>query len=110
NVLDGDLSTRWSSSVNGATLTLELTSFSTVTELQIAAFVGDTRKAYFDLESSEDGTTWSSIGSYETSGLSLNLQSFDIPDQTTNYIRIKGFGNSSNGWNSFTELKLIGIQ
>lgn len=110
NVLDGSLDTRWSSSVNGVQLTMELDSLATVTEVKIAAFAGNKRKAYFDLETSIDGSVWTSHGSWETNGASLELQSMNIADSTAKYVRLTGHGNSSNGWNSFTEIEIHGLK
>ena len=110
NVLDGNLDTRWSSKVNGVALTLELDSLATVTELKVAAFVGDQRQSFFDLETSLDGTSWTSQGSWETSGLTLGLQSININDTNAKFIRLTGHGNSWNGWNSYTEIEIHGLK
>ena len=108
NVLDGSLETRWSSNVNGVQLTLELESPATVTEVKIAAFLGDRRKTYFDLETSLDGTDWTSHGSFESSGTSLQLQTYNIADSPARFVRLTGHGNSSSAWNSYTELEIHG--
>ena len=70
---------------------------------------GDTRVYTFDLQKSSDGTTWTTIATGLTSsGTSLALQTFDITDTTTRYVRYLGHGNSVNLWNSVTEFEAWG--
>jgi hypothetical protein len=108
HVLDNDFDTRWSSSLSGVQLEIELQSSTYISSVEIAFFVGDTRQAYFELETSSDGITWVHHGSFSSSGTSLDLQAFNISPTQAQYVRFTGFGNSSNGWNSLTELKILG--
>ena len=41
-----------------------------------------------------------------SSGTTKNLQTFDFPDVQARYVRIVGYGNSQNNWNSITEISI----
>src|SRR4051812_26398703 len=58
NVLDGNLSTRWSSVGIGQNITLDLGSLKTICSLQIAWFEGNTRTNTFTIAVSGDGSTF----------------------------------------------------
>ena len=106
NVLDGNFQSRWSSNVAGVELVLDMGQVNTLTEAHIAFFAGDQRQSYFELLYSTDGVNYQSLGSFTSSGTSLNLEIFDVSDVNARYVKYIGNGNSSNGWNSSTEMKL----
>jgi hypothetical protein len=78
----------------------------TVSLVRLGWHRGDDRVASFDLETSTDGTSWTRVHSGGSSGGTLALQTIDIMDQFACFLRIVGFGNSINDWNSITEVEL----
>ncbi|MFE2757408.1 polysaccharide lyase family 7 protein [Actinosynnema sp. NPDC059335] len=109
NTLDNDLGTRWSAQGDGQWIAYDLGTARPVTALAIAWRYGDERTAYFDVETSPDGTTWAPAATGLRSRPTLAQERYDIPDVTTRHVRIVGHGNSSgNGWNSVTEVDVLG--
>lgn len=106
--IDRDPMTYWSAEGRGQWLKLELASPALVRELQIDWYKGHIRQAMFAVEVSEDGIVWNTLVKKESSGRGYELESFNIPDVTTRWIRIKGFGNTDNEWNSIKEIRVIG--
>lgn len=115
NTLDGNLATRWSAQGDGETITFELETCDTVSGISIAWHDGDKRIAFFDVETSEDGTTFiPAITGGESNGISLTLQPADFEDRHACFVRIVGHGNSALReltalWNSITEVQILGV-
>ncbi|MDC7221756.1 MAG: polysaccharide lyase family 7 protein [Spirochaetales bacterium] len=107
NTLDGDLDTRWSAEGDGEYITYDLGSSQTVTDVQIAFYKGSSRSADFEIWAGDDTSSLEQILDFTTSsGDTTELESYDVSDVTARYIRIVGYGNSSNDWNSITEVEL----
>jgi hypothetical protein len=109
NTVDGSLSTRWSASGDGQWIRYDIGSTKTVTSVKVAFYSGDVRTSSFDVQVSSDGTNFTTIGSYTSSGTTLNLETFNVPDSSARYVRLLGHGNSVNLWNSYTEVELWGF-
>jgi chitodextrinase len=107
--VDGNLSTRWSGQGNGAWLKLDLGSSKTVAFVKMAFYDGASRTFTFNIETSTDNSTWTTRASNQKSALNNNLQTFDFSDVTARYVRIVGAGNTSNDWNSYTEVEAWGF-
>ncbi len=106
NTLDGDLSTRWSAFGLGHAIQFCLDTPTPLSCIDIAFYRGDTRMAIFDVELLTDNDTWVKVlDNAASSGTTLGLERFTFPTTTTHKIRITGYGNSTNDWNSFTEVK-----
>ncbi len=108
NSLDGDLGTRWTAFGDGEWIVYDLGAAAQVSYVMIAWYRGDIRIAVFDVEVSNDGANWRQVYSGESSGTTLDLQPYDFADTTARYVRINGYGNSQNGWNSITEVEIYG--
>jgi hypothetical protein len=108
DTIDGDLSTRWSAFGDGQWIEYDLGSTKNVGLVKIAWLYGDRRMAYFDIEVSTDGVDWSQVYSGQSSGTTVNLESYDFDDVTARYVRIVGHRNTRNGWNSITEVEIYG--
>jgi len=107
NVLDNNLSTRWSANGDGQWIQFCLGSSSTVSGVQIAFYNGNTRSSKFDILTGTDGQNWTTAASgLQSSGTSTNLETFTFSSRTAKYVRIVGHGNSVNTWNSYTEVKI----
>jgi glucose/arabinose dehydrogenase len=108
NVLDNNLSTRWSANGDGQWIQLCLANTTTVTGVQIAFYNGNARTSTFDVLTSTDGVNFTTAASgLVSSGTSLNLETFTFASRTAKYVRIVGHGNSVNAWNSYTEVKIV---
>lgn len=107
NTLDGNLNSRWSAGGDGESITFDLGRYDLVESVDIAFYLGNTRTAIFDILLSNDGLTWlTAVSSNVSSGATLALQNFDLPDWTARYVRIVGHGNSVNNFNSYTEVDI----
>lgn len=69
NTIDGSLAdtSRWSSQGIGKTITYDLGSQSTVAQIDIAWYIGDTRSSYFSVDVSDDNQNWQRVISNNTS-------------------------------------------
>lgn len=111
NTLDGSLSTRWSANGSGQYITYDLGSAKPVSSMKIAWFKGDQRQAYFKIRAGLTTSTMSDVfnaSSSGSSGTSLELETYAFDQVTARYVRVTGFGNSSNSWNSITEAEVWG--
>ena len=108
NTLDGDLGTRWSANGDGQWIEYDLGAVKTVAFVKIAFYKGDQRVAFFDMQVSTDGASWTQVYSGQSSGTSTALQTFDFNDTAARYVRIVGHGNTQNSWNSLTEVEVYG--
>jgi hypothetical protein len=108
NTLDGSLSTRWSSEGDGQWIQYDLGTPQVISQVFIAWYRGDLRTAGFTIQVSTDATTWTDVFNGRSSGSMLGLQPYDIATVTARYIRIVGFGNAENNWNSITEVEIHG--
>ncbi|MCT8140274.1 right-handed parallel beta-helix repeat-containing protein [Anaerobacillus sp. CMMVII] len=107
NTLDDDLGTRWSAQGEGEWIQYDLGRVEELGYLGVAFHSGNVRKSTIGVELSVDGSEWSKVVSqFESSGESINLELVDFDDQTARYVRIIGYGNSSNAWNSLTAVHI----
>ena len=101
-VLDGDLSTRWTG-FGPNYMQFDLGDMSLIREISLAKFRGDERMYTFNVEISLDATNWVSVLDAQSSGTTLELEAYDIPDTFGRYIRINGTGSNVSEWNSYSE-------
>src|SRR3989344_1436598 len=59
----------------------------------------------FTISVSVNGSTWQKVYSNLSSGNTLSLENYPI-NRTVKYLKITGYGNSLNNWNSITEVKI----
>ena len=78
--------------------------------IAIAFYSGSTRYTYFDMQVSEDGKNWTTVSVNESCGVSDDFEYFDLGGVKAKYVRYKGYGNTVNGWNSVTEVQILGNQ
>jgi hypothetical protein len=72
--------------------------------MEMALYYGDIRASNFKIETSNDDEKWKEIFDGGSSGTSAGLESIDITESYGRYVKITGSGNSSNAWNSYTEV------
>jgi pimeloyl-ACP methyl ester carboxylesterase len=108
NTVDGSLSTRWSANGDGQWILYDLGSNYQVQSLSAAWYQGNKRKASFDVQTSAEGTTWTTVFSSSSSGRTLGLESYNVTDSSGRFVRVVGHGNSASTWNSITEVQIFG--
>ncbi len=107
----GAAHSRWSSQGIGKAITYDLGSAVTVKELLLAWYRGNVRTAYFDVQTSTDGSTYQTILSGgQSDGVTPQWQfgTYDVPDTNARYVRIIANGNTENNWNSIMETEIHG--
>lgn len=111
NVLDLDYNTRWSCETNGAYVTLELAEVSPVAYVGIAMYNGDERQSTVSVQVSEDGENFKEVVTKFVTSVTLNMEAMDLGGvQNAKYIRVLGYGNTVNNWNSIVELRVYAPQ
>jgi uncharacterized protein YjdB len=107
NTVDGDLNTRWSAEGDGQWIQFELDDSYLIESVDVAFYLGSSRRTFFDLQVSSDGTNWTTVlADAESSGSTTALEAFDFTDIEGRFVRYLGHGNSSSSWNSVTEVQL----
>lgn len=107
NTLDGDLSTHWSSQGSGQWVEVDLGTDTYFSSLQLAFFNGDKRQAMFDIQVRDSlvepwqTTLINGLSSGDTNALETFY--FDTV-VLARYVRVIGYGNTLNTWNSITEI------
>ena len=118
---DGKPDTRWTAIVQGAettnTLTVDLGTIRGVEKASIMFYLGNARKYDFDIEVSTDGSTYTKVKTFTSSGTTNDFEDF-VFDQPVNArcVRYVGRGStvvansSHNDYNSFWEFEIYGSE
>jgi F5/8 type C domain len=107
NATDTKLETRWSAPGDGQWIQLDLGKSMAINSVQIAWYKGNQRKAFFDLQTSSDGASFSNIlTNKSTSGVTNALQTFDFGSSNARFVRIVGHGNTENMAAAITEVSI----
>jgi rhamnogalacturonyl hydrolase YesR len=104
--LDDDLDTRWSAEGNGQWILYDLNAIKEVTSVDIAFYLGNERITYFSIELSKDGISFEEVYSGQSEGETDQIENYSFEPTEARYVRITGNGNSENGWNSITEVRI----
>ncbi|MBR5507837.1 MAG: discoidin domain-containing protein [Clostridia bacterium] len=103
HVLDGDISTRWVSEYT-AWLMFDLESEQEFDTVLLAMYLATTRTHTFTIDISNDGKTFTQVGTFTNSGTTDDYEAFDIGPQKARYVRINFRGaNNGESYNSVTE-------
>ncbi|WP_410813905.1 polysaccharide lyase family 7 protein [Micromonospora sp. 067-2] len=109
NTLDGSLSTRWSAEGDGSWIRFDLGASTQIGSVGIAWHQGDRRTFTFTVQTSADASSWTTVvGQRQSSGTTLQLEAYDFTDRAARYVRVVGYGNTVNDWNSITEARVYG--
>ena len=99
--------TYWACNTDGGFITFEAEETIIFSGVGLAFMSGDKRKAYFDVEVSEDGENWTMVyPNGETSGKTLELERYDFTPQKGKFLRVNGYGNSNSEWFSLAEAEI----
>ena len=108
NTLDNNLSTRWSADGDRPWIQYDLGGHYRIAEVAIAFYRGDARRADFEILVSDDASAWHSVFRGQSSGISLQPEKYPLTGARGRFVRIVGYGNTSNAWNSITEVEIFG--
>lgn len=105
NSADNDMATRWSANGKGEWLIHDFGESVDIDAIAVAEWMGGQRKFYFEIQVSDDGQNWASLGEFATSGESEDLEVFELKTPARGrYMKYVGGGNSTNEWNNVIEL------
>ena len=106
NTMDKDFETRWSADGEGEWIEYDLGAVKPVKSIDISFFRGDQRSAQFDIQTSPNQTDYQLVYSGQSNGTTLGFQRFSFEATEARFIKITGYGNSQNSWNSLTEVSI----
>lgn len=109
NVLDGKLSTRWTTNENGARLEIDLGRQDFIDYIKMSHYRGANRVYKFNVYTKATlGEEWTVVGSKTSPGNTNDLYVYDLSNSVGRYILIESNGNSANNWSDITELEVFG--
>lgn len=110
NTIDNSLATRWAQAGTGQWIRYDMGKLVEVTAVDIAYYLGNTRFSKFNIQTSIDGITYTTVlENQTTSGLTDELERYKFQNPVqARYVRIVCNGNSTGGenWNSITEVRV----
>ena len=106
NVKDNNLNTRWSNNGVGSWIQLDLGASKNICSVNIAWYKGNERQNNFVISTSKDGSSFTKALSSKSSGTTLNLEKYSLPNTLARYIKITVNGNTQNSYASITEIKV----
>ena len=105
NTIDGDLGTRWAAQ-GEQWIQYTFANPKELSAVWIAFWKSDARSTTFKLEVSEDGETFETVYEGVQSNKEDKLAEYKLPEaKTVKAVKITGYGNSSNDWNSILEVE-----
>ncbi|MBI5381892.1 MAG: discoidin domain-containing protein [Opitutae bacterium] len=85
----------------------DLGSVKSLAFVKLAWIQGNARIETYSIDVSRDNTTWTNVlNRVQSSGTTLQLETVDFPDVAARYVRITGYGNNLNDWNSLAEAQM----
>jgi hypothetical protein len=108
HAIDGNPETRWSADGVGQWISFDLGEAKPVHAIGIAWHHGDRRIATFEVEVSLNMVDWIRVQSAKSSGETTALERYAVWHTDPRFVRIVGRGNSTNTWNSITEVQIYG--
>lgn len=107
NVNDGSLNTRWSYEGKNKWIRFNLGEIKEVYAVDVAFYNGSERVFYFKIQTSTNGSTWTDVtGDLVSSGMTNELERYAFTPVNARYVRLLCSGNSTNNWNSPTEIRI----
>ena len=102
--MDGDMSTNSTSTGDNEWAQFDFGQERRVAAVGIAPYIGSTRKAFFEIFTSNDGESWAHIYNGGSSGTTSDFEYYDMKNTKCRYVRLLFHGNSTNLKNSFYEV------
>lgn len=107
NAIDDKMATRWAARGRRRWIRLDIGVAANVDEVAIAWTWGDRRKASFSIAVSDNRKNWTEVFRGQSSGTTTDFESYTFPATSARFVRIMGFGNSANKWNSINEIERV---
>ncbi|MBI5381195.1 MAG: discoidin domain-containing protein [Opitutae bacterium] len=108
--VDGAISqtTYWAAQGSGQWIKFDLLVANVpINYVKIAWYSGNTRRQTFSVQVSNDDTNWTTVlNRVQSSGTTTALETWDFADVNARYVRVIGYGNTANDWNSMTEIEV----
>ncbi len=109
NTVDGNLSTRWAGKGDGVWIRYDLGAVNTVNYVNIAWYQGTTRVYTFDLQVSNDATTWTTLLNRQTTSKATNgFETYNLAPINARYVRVVGHMNTTDTYTNITEVQIWG--
>ena len=106
NVIDGNLTTRWSNLGTGSWIKLDLGVQKTICSMDISWYDGNLRSNNFVISTSVDGSTFTNVYTGKSSGTTTSFENYDFADINARYVMITVNGNTLNNWSSINEISV----
>ncbi|MBO7069104.1 MAG: glycoside hydrolase family 88 protein [Bacteroidaceae bacterium] len=107
NVNDGSLDTRWSQEGTNQWIRFDLRGKKCIWAVDVAFYNGNSRVFYFKVQTSDNNSTWTdATGNLTSSGLTNEMERYRFTPVTARFVRLLCSGNSTNNWNSPTEIRI----
>jgi hypothetical protein len=104
NAVDGNSGTWWAGRGSGAYITLDYGAAKPIRQIRMGFYQGAARVYGFEIMYSNDGRTFTSAGTFQSSGTTTALETFNVT-ATGRYLRVVGLANNVNQFNSYTEVQ-----
>jgi hypothetical protein len=105
NVLDNNLSTRWSNKGKGSWIVADLGAPQELCGVAIAWYQGDSRVNHFVVQGSTDAQSYADLFSGDSSGAGASIEQYAFNSAVARYLRVVVNGNTHNDWASISELQ-----
>ena len=107
--LDNNLApeSRWSADGSGEWILYDLGSSKILDHINLAFYKGDVRRTKLDIQTSSDKLTWKTLFTGSSPQYTLGYQPFDLKATSARYLRVVGYGNTDNSWNSIVEAQVF---
>lgn len=105
NVLDNNLSTRWSNKGKGSWVVADLGASQEICGVAIAWYQGDSRVNHFVVQGSADAQSYVDLFKGDGSGKGASIEQYAFNPAVARYLRVMVNGNSHNDWASISELQ-----
>jgi len=106
NAIDGDASTRWAASGDGEYIIFDLGEEYSICDMQLDFYENASRNYTFDVEVSRDNLTYAPVFQSITNSTTTDLFDDYVLSRNARYVKITGYGNTTNDWNAIEEFKL----
>ncbi len=114
NAFDMDFGTRWASQSTEINpeqwIMFELDDTYPIEKIGVSWMSATARKYTYILEISIDGKNWTKVFDGVSSGTTADCEYTELGGKMARFVRYKGYGNTVNGWNSVTEIQILGNQ
>jgi 4-amino-4-deoxy-L-arabinose transferase-like glycosyltransferase len=108
NVIDNDVSTRWTSRNAGSWIEGDLSTEKALCKIDVIWYKGNERSYNFVMEASSDGKTFTKVLSGKSNGTTLLPEKYNFKNITAKQVKITVNGNTVNSYASIREINFYG--